>query len=146
MLKRGIPIHVVQMIAFWYQSQELQIRWGKVVSEPFFVTNGIRQGGILSLFLFNIILDDLSEELNKSKLGCIAGNLVINHLSYADDMVLLTPSARALQTLINICNTFASQNYIVYNTDKTKCMIFWPKMDKNLDSKFELQGERLSLV
>ena len=47
------------------------------------------QGGILSPFLFNVYMDDLSVNLKKCPTGCIAGGTVVNHLMYADDIVLL---------------------------------------------------------
>ena len=146
MLARGFPVHVVQLIAFWYSSQELQIRWGLSYSEVFHMSNGIRQGGILSPYLFNIMVDDLSIQLNRAKIGCFAGNILINHLSYADDMVLVAPSARGLQKLINICSMFASVNNIIYNTDKTKCIIFWPKVVLGTGVKFLLHDKVLDVV
>jgi len=42
----------------------LQIKLGKLLSEPFRVTNGVKQGGVLSPYLFAVYLDDLSNELN----------------------------------------------------------------------------------
>ena len=146
MLRRGIPMYIVQFIAFWYQSQELQIRWGKTFSDSFFVTNGIRQGGILSPYLFNIVLDDLSIKLNQTNVGCFVGSFLLSHLSYADDMVLIAPSAKALQILLSICEEYARQNDIVYNTDKSKCIIFWPKVNVSDQVRFLLQGMSLKIV
>ena len=39
------------------------------ISDSFKVTNGVRQGGILSPQLFNIYIDGLSDILNKSSVG-----------------------------------------------------------------------------
>ena len=62
---------------------------------------GVRQGGILSPFLFNVynIMEDLSVNLKKCPTGCIA----VNHLMYADDIVLLSPSATGLSLLLHVC-------------------------------------------
>ena len=39
------------------------IRWGDVHSVKFKVTNSVRQGGILSNYLFYVCVDELSEQL-----------------------------------------------------------------------------------
>ena len=49
------------------------VRWGGSVSSKCTVSNGVRQGGILSPFLFNVYMDDLSVNLKKCPTGCIAG-------------------------------------------------------------------------
>ena len=41
----------------------MQIKWGKHFSEPFHVSNRVRQGGVLRPYLFAVYLDDLSNEL-----------------------------------------------------------------------------------
>jgi len=42
-------------------------------SELFHVTTGVRQGGVLSPYLFSVCLDDLSLELNNIKAGSYVG-------------------------------------------------------------------------
>ena len=91
-------------------------------------------------------MDELSKILNKANIGCCVGSFIINHLMYADDLVLIAPSAKALQNLIKICGKYAKCNDIIYNTDKTKCMIFWPKVAIGNCAKFILQGKILSVV
>ena len=63
-----------------------------------------------------------------SKVGCIMNGVKCNHLMYGDDLVLLAPSARALQTLLKTCDLFAVDNDITYNTVKTVCMYILPNM------------------
>ena len=46
------------------------VRWGRVYSSSFIVTNGVRQGGILSPYLFNVYVNDLSVKLNSCHVGC----------------------------------------------------------------------------
>ena len=67
------------------------VRWGDVYSDRFHVGNGVRQGGILSPFLFNLYMDELSCRLNKCNIGCMCGDLRVNHLMYADDLVVFCP-------------------------------------------------------
>ena len=55
--------------------------------------------------------------------GCFINDVCFNHLLYADDAVLLAPSPNALQTLLDLCNVFATDNDLVFSFKKTKVMI-----------------------
>ena len=67
------------------------------------VSNGVRQGGILSPLFFNVYMDGLSDILCRTECGCTMGGRMINHLMYADDLVILSPSAKGLQRLVDKC-------------------------------------------
>ena len=63
----------------------MSVRWGYSISNVFNVTNGVRQGGILSPKLFNIYIDGLSNILNNSLIGGSLGDKRINHILYAEN-------------------------------------------------------------
>ena len=132
LLKRNVPILAVRLLCTWYSSQLFTVQWGLNVSSPFSVSNGVRQGGILSPSLFNVYIDDLSVGLSKLRIGCNFNGVFVNHLVYADDTVLLAPAPSALQKLIDYCGTFAAENDIFYNLKKTNCMCVRPKGLKDL--------------
>jgi len=60
------------------------------------------------------------------KVGCNVGGVYTNILTYADDVVLLAPSWRALQYIINVLADCATNIDMLCNIDKTVCMIFPP--------------------
>ena len=64
----------------------MNIRWGNTVSSSFHVTNGVKQGGIISPVSLNVYLNDLSNSLSNSGIGGHIGEKTINHLCYADDV------------------------------------------------------------
>ena len=125
--RRGVPIYILRILIYWYENQRLCIRWGETMSEYFKVTNGVRQGSVLSSYFFNVYMDDLSERLNELKIGCMVGALIINHLLYADDLVLISPSSRGLHTLIGVCEKFGINNDIIFNATKSAVMCFKSK-------------------
>jgi len=61
----------VRLLKYWYKEQTMQIKWGKHLSKPFHVTNGVRHGRVSSPYLFAVHSDDLSTELNNIKAGCV---------------------------------------------------------------------------
>jgi len=84
----------------------------------------VRQGRVLSPLFFNFYMNELSVRLNSAPIGCCFAGAVINHLTYADDLVVFAPSAKGLQTLLNLCLTFGKVNDILFNRSKSKLMFF----------------------
>ena len=101
----------------------MYVRWGNMTSKGFKVTNGVRQGGILSPYLFNLYMDDLSIILGSKYAGCKIASRIINHLFYADDLVLMCPSYRGLQDLLDTCASYADNHDIKFNTSKSVVLI-----------------------
>ena len=68
-------------------------------------------------------MDDLSQSLNCCKTGCLSGEIMINHLMYADDLVLLSPSATGLRELLRTCEKYSKEHAIIYNSKKSNVLI-----------------------
>lgn len=132
MLERNMPNAIVRILHVWYACQQFYVKWGSEVSSFFLVTNGVRQGGILSPVLFNLYVNELSENLCSKAIGCHFNSVCYNHLMYADDTVLLAPSPKALQTLIDECISFADSHDLIFNKKKTKFMCIKPVTKKHL--------------
>ena len=58
-------------------------------NEFFSVTKGTRQGSMLSPYLFNIIIDELMDNLESCPYGIRIGSLSLNTAGYADDITIL---------------------------------------------------------
>lgn len=119
--------YVVKLLAYWYCHQEACVRWLNNYSEFFAIGNGTRQGGVLSPRLFARYIRDLLHEVVNSGVGCHLGGVMVNILAYADDIVLIAPSWRGLQYLINIVLSHISKIDMVANPAKSVCMLFAPK-------------------
>ena len=147
LLDRNMPTIIVRLLAFWYTSQKFIIRWGSSYSETFGASNGVRQGGVLSPHLFNVYMDGLSTMLNNVKIGCCINDVSFNHLMYADDTVLLAPSAKGLQRLISLCEQYATDCDIIFNVKKSKYMCISSKECSTINvPKVFLNGNCIELV
>ena len=118
LLHRGVPKQIINTFVRWYTEQSLYVSWGGASSAEFFMSNGIKQGAVASPHFFNLVFDSLNEDLNAAGVGCCIGSNIVNNLSWADDLVLLTPSAHALSDLLKVCDKFAFDNLIIFNTKK----------------------------
>ena len=97
----------------------MQVKWGNSLSSPFSVGNGVWQGGLLSPALFNLYMDNLSKQLGKCKTGWLIGNTLLNHLMYADDLAIMSPSTVGFQQLLDICSEYGVEFDIQYNAKKS---------------------------
>jgi hypothetical protein len=97
------------------------------MSDFFKLSNGTRQGGVLSPRFFARYVRDLLVELVNTGIGCNVGGVMINVLAYADDIVLLAPSWRGLQCLLDILYVQSLNIDMAINGCKSVCMIFTPR-------------------
>ena len=120
LVERGVRGYIVRILMYWYSNQCMYVRWAGVLSHGFHVSNGVRQGGILSPYLFNVYMDDLSIALNGCHTGYVVDNIPVNHLLYADDLVVFASSISGLRELMKVCDVFADSHDIKYNPNKSQ--------------------------
>ena len=71
-------------------------------SDSFNLSNGVKQGGVISPLLFNCYIDKLFSQLQHSGVGCQVGTSYIGAFGYADDIALAAPSMQCLKKMIII--------------------------------------------
>ena len=122
-IDKGFLTFFIEILTFWYPHQEMHVRWGIITISSFLVTNGIKQGGILSPILFNVYIDQLSIKLNRSGIGGNIGGHLINYLCYADDLCLISLSSAGMQKLLDMCS-YAIEHLLTYNGSKSFSLCF----------------------
>ena len=127
MIERKCHAFIIRLLMFWYRNQNLCIKWDSVLSEKFSVTNGIKQGGFLSPKLLNIYVNTLSGSLNEKYIGCCLNGTVMDHLYYADDLVLVSPTASGMNELLRVCEQFSENFGLKFNEQKTVLLYLMPE-------------------
>ena len=124
------PLFIVRVLLFWYQMQNVCIKWGISYSHYFTICNGVRQDGILSPRLFALYVYQLTDRSLSCNAGCHINDVCINYVMYADDICLSAPSASAMQSLLDVCYDHGSDNDILFNPIKSVYTILKPKSYK----------------
>ena len=135
-LKSRITPLFLRLLAYIYSHQRYNVAWNSYISPSFNVYNGVKQGGILSPTLFSIYIDDFFDLLKVSGLGCNIRGYFYGAVSYADDIVLLSPSRTGLQKMIDLAKSYFDNLDLIISMNlqnpaksKTKCMAFGMKYD-----------------
>ena len=124
LINRGLPSPITRFLLSWYRTQKMRVWWESSYSDAFNVSNGVRQGSVLSPALFAVYLDGLLNELHDSSVGCYWGCKFAGTFCYADDIVLLAPCASAMRYMLNICNTYACSHGLEFNANKSQLICF----------------------
>ena len=146
------PCHVklcdLRLLLDLYTCTRLKVRttWKQSNSDYFKTTNDIRQGGIASPVLFCTYLDGIIEALRKEDAGCWIGHQLLGIFVYADDIVLLSPSANGLKRMLNVCHTYAYNRGIKFNPSKSVCMKFGDVKGRAKYPVLEVNGAAMTWV
>ena len=98
----GISGHLTCLLKNLYAGQEATVRTGHGTANWFQIGKGVRQGCILSPYLFNFYAEYImrNAELEEAQAGIKIAGRNINNLRYADDTTLMTESEVELKSLL----------------------------------------------
>jgi len=119
MLEMGYPPHLVQILASLYKRQRAKVKVAGTLSRDFAVNKGVRQGCVLSPYLFNIMAEMVMRKVDG---GFLIGGRQVSNLQYADDIVLLASSEAELQLLLDKLDNVSQEFGLLINVDKTKVL------------------------
>jgi len=98
----GIPDYLTCLLINLYAGQEATVRTGHKTTDWFQIGKGVRQGCILSPYLFNLYAEYIMRKagLEEAQAGIKIAGRNINNLRYADDTTLTAESEEELKGLL----------------------------------------------
>ena len=120
--KIGIDGKDIRVIANLYWHQKAAIRVQDQLSPLIPIQRGVRQGCVLSPYLFNIYTEFIFRESNDLE-GITIHGQNINNLRYADDTALIADNKDNLQKIVNKVKEVSSRGGLEMNVKKTKTMV-----------------------
>jgi hypothetical protein len=143
LMDRLVPANLLSTLEDWFDVYVTCVRWGDAFSEFFTLECGVRQGGVLSPYLFAIYVDDIIDNVNRSDVGCRFGLHNIAIIVYADDILLLAPSVDSLQKLLNVVEVELKSLDMTLNTKKSFCLRFGPRYKAECCNLLSIIGDNI---
>ena len=84
-----MPVLLIRILLYWYRTHILFLSNGVCNLGLFNVSNGVRQGGIVSPSLDIVYNDELSNILNSAGIGCHIHNCCTKYVFYPDDLYVI---------------------------------------------------------
>ena len=122
LLERKVSFIFRRLLLDSYLRQLPGVAWGLFKSRYFYLSNGVKQDGILTPIQFTLYIDKLLIRLKHAHIGCHMNNIFTGALSYADDITLICPSICSKNNMIDICCEYAKEYDITFSPTKTVCI------------------------
>ena len=137
-----IPDHLTRLLRNLYAGQESTVRTGHGTTDWFQIGKGVRQGCILSPYLFNLYAEYImrNAELDKAQAGIKTVRRNINNLRHADDTTLMAESKEELKSLLMKVKEESTKVGLKLNIQKIKIMA------SGLITSWQIDGEIVERV
>ena len=138
----GIPDRLTCLLRNLYAGQGATVRAGHGSTDWIRIEKGVRQGCILSPYLFNLYAEYIMRNagMEKAQAGIKIAGGNISNLRYADDTSLMAESEEELKSLLMKVKEESEKVGLKLNIQKTKIMASGPIIS------WEIDGETVETV
>ena len=116
----GTPDKILKILNFIFSHSLVGVDFEGSLSQKWLIKRGVRQGGILSAHLFCIYIDEILLKVSKLPYACRLGISKLNIQAYADEIVVLCPSATGLKVILSVLQGLMDSHFLCINCSKLK--------------------------
>ena len=82
----------------------------------------------------------MDERLRTLSLCCVGyvGNMYCGSFGYADDIILLAPTLFSVKELLCICEAFAKDKDVIFNSQKSKLLVYRCSSNKHINEHLNI--------
>ena len=124
MHKRGINDNLWTVIKKLNENLTATVRTKHGNTREIKIKDSIRQGGVLSVLQYALLMDEIAKAIKERNLGIeIPGtNEKVGCLLWMDDVVLSANNPKDLQEMLDITNDIANRYHLKFGNEKSKVM------------------------
>ncbi|KAH9271079.1 hypothetical protein BASA83_006833 [Batrachochytrium salamandrivorans] len=136
----GFPRRTLAFLKALYTSSSARARAGLLLSDPFPVQRGVRQGCPLSGLLFNLFINDILDGVAPITVpGLLRDTNPIRELMYADDVAVFADSEQSLLAASTAIEQWANQWEMQFGVAKCGIISFTGHLAPRLDSPLNIR-------
>ena len=106
-----------------YTGLSSKVKWLGELSEHFEILQGVRQGAILSPFLYKTYITPCLMELKQHRLGLSIGGIYCGCPTCTDDLALLSKCENELQVMSNVVRRHVKKDHVTLHPDKSNVVL-----------------------
>lgn len=132
---KGIDIKLWRLLKHSYDDFSCVIRIGSVYSEPFTIKQGVHQGDIFSMLLYQIYNADLLNKLKVCGQGAGIGDIDVASPAFADDISMVSLHKKMMAKMLDIAYRYSLDWRFEFNASKSFLMVFGIDKSPNFELK-----------
>ncbi|MES9884421.1 MAG: reverse transcriptase family protein, partial [Sedimenticola sp.] len=145
----GIHRQAWTVIQSMYTGLTSRVKWANDVSESFGISQGVRQGGVLSTHLYKVYINELLLDLESYSIGKYVGSTYIGCPTCADDVLLIAESSDELQQMLSLAYTYSTERRYKIHPIKSAVIrrsVTKAQQSKESRSDFELGQQNMNIT
>ena len=140
----GVPSKFIKLVRMFYTDVKCSVVSEGGLTNWFDVKSGVKQGCVMSGFLFLLVVDWIMSQAVKDNNTGIRWNMMeqLEDLDFADDIALLASNWNQLRRKLDRIKEYGDQTGLRINIGKTKSM----SINANNNAAFSIDGEEIEEV
>lgn len=119
----GVHPTLWTLVRNMYSGLTSKVKWLGEIGPSFDILQGVRQGGVLSTFLYKTYINNVLVELKNNRLGLSIGTTYIGCPTVADDVCLISECKDELQCMLDVAARHARQGRVTLHPTKTNAIV-----------------------
>ena len=113
----GFTGHFLKLLMSTYHNLKAVVRVSGSTSDTIMVKRSVRQGGVLSTFLYLVYVNDLLHDIERSGCGSKVMSVCCGNPAFADDVSLLALTPVHLQKMVDIVYDYCQHWNVSINVE-----------------------------